>query len=467
MGRPGTQEAPGTLVGVAEGAVLTVRHFWPDLPKWLDGLPDPRDQELITYDRRFLAWWGLGLFLFKLGSRRQLDFELREMQSHVLANLNRLAGTHQTSLPVDGTLDYFVEGIGPAPLACLRTSMMQRLIRMKVLDDARLEGHVVIAVDGTGWLVFGHRHCDRCIAQKQGDVTRYMHLIEEAKLIGPSGLALSIATEFIENQEGADSAALPKTEEAKQDCELKAIERMAPQLKRDFPQLRICLTGDSLYACGRSISIAESHGWSWIFTFKEGRTPALWREFQSLAAQSLENSIEVRLPNGTLQVYRWVNRMPYQDDAKRTWIVNAIECIETVGNSATRYAWLTALPVNSANVAVIAQKGGRSRFRIENEGFNIQKNSDFDLEHPYSTDLDKMKAYYLLLQVAHIIVQLLEKGSLLRHLAAKTGKSPLQLFGSLRNIGRRLLEAFRNCLIPDSVFDPHAATSIQIRLSPT
>ena len=42
----------------------TVRHFFPDLNAWLDRLPDPRTQEAIIYDRRFLAWWGIALFLF-------------------------------------------------------------------------------------------------------------------------------------------------------------------------------------------------------------------------------------------------------------------------------------------------------------------------------------------------------------------------------------------------------------------
>ena len=31
---------------------------------------------MINYDVRFLCWWGLSLFTLKLGSRRQLDFEL-------------------------------------------------------------------------------------------------------------------------------------------------------------------------------------------------------------------------------------------------------------------------------------------------------------------------------------------------------------------------------------------------------
>jgi hypothetical protein len=79
--------------------VQTVRHFFPQLNRWLDQLPDSRVQEACTYSRRFLAWWGMALYVLQLGSRRQLDFELRDGGPAVLANLNRLAETEQTTLP--------------------------------------------------------------------------------------------------------------------------------------------------------------------------------------------------------------------------------------------------------------------------------------------------------------------------------------------------------------------------------
>jgi hypothetical protein len=64
--------------------------------------------ELCTYPTRFLAWWGLALYLFQLSARRQLDFELRDGGAAVLANLNRLAETEQVTLPVHDTLDHFL-----------------------------------------------------------------------------------------------------------------------------------------------------------------------------------------------------------------------------------------------------------------------------------------------------------------------------------------------------------------------
>jgi hypothetical protein len=71
------------------------------------------------------------------------------------------------------------------------------------------------------------------------------------------------------------------------------------------------------------------------------------------------------------------------------------------------------------------------------------------LEHAYSLDWTKAKAYYFLLQLGHLCFQLLEKGSLLRALAAEYGKTSVaQLWGSLEQLAQRLLDALRYFLLP-------------------
>ena len=114
----------------------------------------------------------------------------------MLGNLNRLAGTAQDSRPVNQTLEYFLEKIGSAPIAGLRQRMVQRLIRMKTLDAARLQGRFLVLIDGSGYLVFGSRHCDDCLTQRHGATTLYMHQVLEAKLLGPAGTVVSIATDY-------------------------------------------------------------------------------------------------------------------------------------------------------------------------------------------------------------------------------------------------------------------------------
>jgi hypothetical protein len=77
------------------------------------------------------------------------------------------------------------------------------------------------------------------------------------------------------------------------------------------------------------------------------------------------------------------------------------------------------------------------RWKIENEGFNVQKRGGYELEHAYTNNPNSAKIFYLLLQIAHLLAQLLYKANLLRR------DFPAG-FGSMKNLAFRLLEAWRN-----------------------
>jgi len=427
--------------------------------------PDSRFQPFVTYEACFLWWWGILLYCCKLGSRRQLDYELRDLESHVLCNINRLAGTQQQSLPVHKTLAHFLGHVGVESFAAMRTRCVRRLIRMKALDDCRLGGAFVVALDGTGYLRFYRQHCRQCLTHRHGQVTVYLHPVLEAKLVAPGGLALSMGSEFIENAvESTQGQSVQDYERDKQDCELKAFSRLAPVLKGDFPQTRLCISGDAEFACGTTMQLCKDHGWSFVVVFKPGRTPALWADFQGLLKLQTQNRRIVHLPTGVRQEYRWVNGLPYTDSEGRIHHLNAIVCTEHAEQHQTTYAWLTDMSVSADNVVEIATKGGRVRTKIENQGFNIQKNHGMNLEHAYSIDPLNIKAFYLLLQIGHIILQMVERGSLLKNLAHAYRTTPRGLFGSLKNIARRLTECLRYTRIPDEAFDSALAAACYIRL---
>jgi hypothetical protein len=462
--RPGPAPPPGATLTIGPILARTVAHFFPELNAWIDDIDDPRFPPSVIYHKRFLVWCGLALFLCKLGSRRQLDYQFGGDGPAVLPNLNRLAGTAQVSRPVNQTLEYFLGKIGGAPIAGLRRRMVQRLIRMKALDAARLQGRFVLLIDGSGYLVFRSRHCDHCLTQRHGETTLYLHQVLEAKLLGPAHTVVSIATEFIDNHDAQDTAAGASPERIKQDCELKALRRLLVGLRAEFPQVRLCLGGDGLYACGEGFQIAEDHRCDFIYTFKKGRLPALWQDFQGLLELCPDRRAERVTPEGIRQVYRWINGLSYTDSAGRDWTFNAIHCQETKAEGGpTEWAWVTSLDVDRGTVIAVATNGGRERWRTENEGFNAQKNSGLNLEHAYSHRC--WAAYYFLLQIAHLLLQLVEKGSLLSHLAQEQGKpTAVELFGSLKNMAQRLLESLRYWPWPAEAFDRSVVGPIQIRL---
>jgi hypothetical protein len=296
-------------------------------------------------------------------------------------------------------LDHFLGHVGSAALAELRNRCVRRLIRNKVLDRLRFEGQFVIATDGTGYLVFKERHCPHCLEHGNGSSVYYLHPVLEAKIVHTSGVAISIGTEFIENplSEGppAASAKLTDYEAVKQDCELKAFLRLAPQLKAAYPQTPFCLATDCLMACGPVLTVCEEYGWSYVLTFKPGRTPALWADFQGLLQLHPGKRLKVLLPDRkTRQSFGWVNDLQYVDSDKRLHTVHALICEETLEGELQTYSWLTNKRLSAANVASVATQAGRVRFKIENQGFNIQKNSGLNLEHAYSLGEDTLKCFY-------------------------------------------------------------------------
>jgi hypothetical protein len=342
---------------------------------------DTRDQNRIVYSREFLSWMGLLVFLLKLGARRQARFELDSPQA--LENLNRLCGRNHPSAAADwrtpirrGGLEHFLGHVPPGAYQRLRRQMVQRLLRMKVLDDGRLFGHALIVIDGTGQLTFRQRHCPHCLEQTVGGQKRYYHPVLEAKLVTPAGLALSIGSEFIGNTD---------PQATKQDCELKAFGRLAQRLDRDFPQLRLCLCLDALYANGTALEICAQHEWKYRITFKEGSLPAVWQQYQTLRDLTPQNRLVRQPPHGPRQTFAWVEGLEQRDDQNRLHRFHAFQCEEQAGDTRRFFAWLTNFTRRAENVPALANRGGRCRWKIENEGFNIQKNGGFNLEHAYST----------------------------------------------------------------------------------
>jgi hypothetical protein len=437
--------------------LTTVHHFFGDFDALFQSVDDPRRPELITYPLAALAFTGVLMFLCRLAARRQIAFMFRE-NGPSAAKFQALFGTE--TCPHGDTLNVTFGRLSPDQAQAVVTALVRTLIRKKVLDRFRLLGwYFVIAVDGTGRLTFPERHCPHCLTVTHNGKTTYYHPVLEAKLVLPNGFAFSIMTEFIEN---------PGENPSKQDCELKAFYRLAERLKAEFPRLPICLTLDSLFAGGPTMSICEQYDWKYMIVHKEGDIPFIHQEFEALLPLTPENHFTFFTgPQGkTRQEYRWINDITYTDSEKKKHTVDVLECVESEPDpkqpgqtKTTRFRWITNFTLKDKQVIELSNEGGRIRWKIENEGFNVQKNGGFDLEHAYTTDPVASKVFYFLLQIAHLLAQLIEEGSLFRQ-AFPAG------VGSAQNIAFRLLEAWRNLRLSAQRIQEMRDARLQIRFAP-
>jgi hypothetical protein len=242
-------------------------------------------------------------------------------------------------------------------------------------------------------------------------------------------------TEFIEN---------PGDQATKQDCELKAFYRLADRLKRRFPRLPILLSMDGLFAGGPTFDLCQSYGWKFMIVLKDDDLPSVNEEFDALSPFQPENRLVWHTGKGASlkQVFRWVDDIAYVDSQKKEHTLSVIECLETKPNpkgqkKTTKFKWVNNCQVSCKNIVTLANDGGRIRWKIENEGFNVQKNGGYGLEHAYTNHPNSAKVFYFLLQIAHLVAQLLYKADLLK-------RDFPDGFGSAKNLAFRLLEAWRN-----------------------
>jgi hypothetical protein len=426
-------------LAIIDAALGTLYHFFGGPAQIFQGIDDPRMPELITYPLEVLGFVGTMMFLCRLESRRQIALMFRE-NGPSAAKFEALFDVEDC--PHGDTLNEAFCRLDPDQVQDAITDMIRTLIRKKVLYRYRLlDRYFVIAIDGTGRLTFPERHCPHCLTATHQGKTTYYHPVLEAKVVFPNGFSFSVMTEFVEN---------PGENPTKQDCELKAFYRLAERLKKAFPRLPICLSLDSLFACGPVMSICEDYGWKYMIVHKGEDIPYIHKEFEALLPLAPENHLRARLglQREIKQDYSWINDIAYVDSKNNEHTVGVLECLEEKPNSdgelkTTRFRWITNFNLKTNNVITLSDQGGRIRWKIENEGFNVQKNGGYDLEHAYTTDSVASKVFYYLLQMGHLIAQLLEKGSLFRQ-AFPNG------VGSAKNIAFRVLEAWRNLRVSAS-----------------
>ncbi len=91
--------------------------------------------------------------------------------------------------------------------------------------------------------------------------------------------------------------------------------RLAERLKAEFPRLPICLSLDSLFAGGPTMSICEENNWKFMIVHKDGDIPFVHNEFESLLPLTPENHFTflTGLQGKTRQEYRWITNFTLKD----------------------------------------------------------------------------------------------------------------------------------------------------------
>lgn len=334
------------------------------------------------------------------GSRKAYNDSLKKIESKDF--LNNALGLNLQSIPDGDTLAYFWNNTTVNNFESIIHKMSNKLIRSKQLEPFRLGAYYLIAIDGTELYRFSEKHCQHCLYETRNGKRQYFHRVLEAKIVTSNGLAISVATEFIEN---------PSDKEFdKQDCELKAFYRLSEKLKKTFPRLKICLLLDGLYPNSSVFKICQDNLWKYIITFKEGNLKSVWQDFNGFFVNresAIGGKLELpeKLMKDKVTLYRWMNQVEYQEFK--------LNILAKYTEDKLIRAFITNLKINEFNFLNI-ESHGQLRWKIENEGFDTQKHHGYNLEHLYTKQSNGMKVVYLLIQIIHIINQLFFKADVLK-----------------------------------------------------
>ena len=406
-----------------------LEEFEPFVARWsrvlnpaFGRIPDFRKRERCAYDAGTIAWTVLlGMFLRRKSRvRMDSDRNSREYAESVLRisgqDLAQWPEGEPYHAPSSQTCCYLLRRTPSSGLLDALSGMVGAAIRSKFLDGARHRGYFLLAFDGTKqegvWRMGG--------APRAG--IRYQL---EAKLLGPGGIALSVASCTVKQY---------FDDNGKIDCELTAFKVLARRIKRRCPHRSSCAVGDALYACQPVMRICEDYGWKYVLTFKKGRTPSAYEESEALMRLVPGNAgdMSVRAKDGgrvAVGDLAWARGITL-GEGKGEVSFNAVRCAEWAKGDGVsrpgvrrerindkppyRGCFATNFDVWDADSASDIVACGRLRWNIENN-FKVEKaDYGFGLEHVFCNHWRCSRNFYILMQLANNLWQLFKTGCLPR-----------------------------------------------------
>lgn len=375
------------------------QKYCPDLLRDFAETKDPRHQSYTGYTNKEM----LGTMFYKgiagIESMQSMTYEFN--REELVQNLyDYMDETGKLYLPHGVTVNEYLERLDPEEVQKVQQKQVYNLIRRKSFDGAKFRKKWLIIVDGTQMYSGSRKINENCLERhhrkgRDEEIVNYHYDVLEAKIVFGESLIVSIASEFIENNgEDAERQKGMSEEERKQDCETKAFKRLSEKLKKAFPRLPIIILADSLYASEPVMEICRGNGWDYIIRYKSGSIPSIREEYENIPEKGRAGHAE------------YVNEIDYNGNPVnmlRYW-EDRIEKGEKIRKE---FQWLTNIKITKKNAEKIAA-AGRKRWKIENEGFNRQKNWQGNITHACSHNANAMKNHYLLMQISDMVKQLYE-----------------------------------------------------------
>jgi Transposase DDE domain len=402
-------------------------------------LPDHRldETEISLTDVLMSAF---AMFSLKAPSLLAFDKERAEGNLHTIYGIQRV--------PCDTYMRERLDPLSPQGLRPMFKSVFRQLQRGKALEPMMfLDDHYLLALDGTEYFSSQAIHCASCLhkVHHNGTIT-YFHQMLGAAIIHPDMRAvIPLMPEPIVRHDGT----------AKNDCERNAAKRFVTKLRQDHPPLKCIITEDSLSSNAPHIETLHAHGLHYLLGVKAGDHAYLFQQVQAAEHAGRVTYYERHdRAAGLVHRFRFLNDVPLNASHAEVR-VNFIEYWEMGHAKVQHFSWVTDLRVTKRNVFHL-MRGGRARWKIENETFNTLKNQGYHFEHNYGHGEQHLSVVFAMLMMLAFLVDQAQQlcCALFQAVWAKLGSKRLlwerlralfydYAFASMRQLFEALLYGFK------------------------
>lgn len=384
---------------------LTFEAFRDLLAQTFKAIPDKRHPQRITWEMSAALMSAFAMFFFQ--HPNLLEYQRRMKKKSGRSNLERIFKVED--IPSDTQLREILDGTATEPLRRVLPETFERMRRVgwtgKFVTEVAGEKYYTVAFDGSEYFHSTKIECPGCLRRTSKDgETQYSHVVVSATLLrAGSHAVLPLDAEEVRNEDGQE----------KQDCELNAGKRLAKRLRAEHRQMKICITGDDLYAHEPFILNLRELRMGFVLVAKPTSHAELfdWVEDLDRLGECLKGKWEEGPAcKRRYFEYRIATQVPLKQAGQV--MVNFVEVWERNKKGKVIYhnSWVTDFEVRVEQAAQIIGIG-RSRWKIENEQFNVHKNHGYELEHNYGHGQQTLSlVFYFLNLLAFLAHKVLEFG---------------------------------------------------------
>jgi hypothetical protein len=416
---------------------LTLESILSLLSDTFQRIRDHRHPDRVAFQLHDTLLTGFACMFFQHPSL--LAFQRRMKERRGRCNLETIFGVCE--VPSDSQMRDILDPLETEPLRQLLPLLFERFRRAgwakqfkTQLTTGKHQGdYYSVALDGTQYFHSTRLECPSCLIKTDANgQAHYSHSVVAATLVkAGSHKVLPLDVEQVQNSDG----------HRKQDCELNAAKRLIERLRSEHRQMSVIITGDDLYSHEPFVELLSANRFHYVLVAKPESHKELFEWVEEI--DRIGHSVRGQWQQGPACKrrrfnYRIIREVPLA--GSRRVKVTLLEVWEHDAKGKLLYhnSWVTDLEVDDENIAEIVRLG-RSRWKIENEQFNVQKNGGYELEHNYGHGKDNLsQVFYLLNLLAYVTHIILEMGDRL-YQRSRQRASLRELWGDLRSLMKTIL----------------------------